>query len=43
MGFGDGSGINWSNSMHFTLDKHINTSLLDFYRLDALTDANQQY
>jgi len=44
--FEDGNGISWTiimqNNLHLKLlqtDNHINTSLLNFYRPDALSDA----
>jgi len=42
MGFCDGSGISWTSCASLQTDNHTNTSSLNFYRPDALSDPNQQ-
>jgi len=44
IGFGDGSGISWTIyeiicTSSLQIDNHTNTSSLNFYRPDALPDA----
>jgi len=43
IGFGDGSGISWTIyeiiCTSLQIDNHTNTSSLNFYRPDALPDA----
>ena len=41
MGFWDGSGISWTICTSPQTDNHTSTPSLNFYRLDALPDAQQ--